>query len=100
MALIDQAHIDDTLTQFRGQRFTTFHFIEVFKTNYPDDWGFLRSRFGQGGKRCGTRYSINNYFGKALGDRAKRGEINFVEWTPTPPPDGWGSPVIALWERS
>lgn len=96
MAIINPAHIDEVLYQFRGQRFTTNEFKNAFQAQYPQDWDTLVLNYGEGGGGCGRYYSANVYLGQILKNRERKGVISLVEFVPAP--TEWGNDVIACWE--
>jgi hypothetical protein len=97
MAIVKSAHIDNVLNQFQGKQFTTLDYIDKFKMDYPDDWGLLVAKYGQGGSGCGAYYSANSYIAQILSRRKERGEVNLLNFTKAP--QGWGNSVIALWQK-
>jgi len=97
MPVLNPIHIDDVLTQFSGQQFTTQDFILQFRVNYPDDWNLLQERYGRGGSGGGTRYSANSYIALRLYDRQSRNELILSGYEQSP--EGWGNEVIARWQK-
>lgn len=70
----------------------------MFRDLYPSEWNAIEEKYGVRGKEVGSRYTANNYVGTQLSTRRNSGALVFVDWMSAP--DGWGSPVVALWERS
>jgi predicted HNH restriction endonuclease len=80
-----------------GSVFTTQDYVEALKRQSAAEWGAIVARHGPGGRGSGNFYSPANIAFNFLKRKAAQGMIFRRQFVPSNA--GWGSHVVAQWER-
>jgi hypothetical protein len=88
----------ETLDSFGAASFSTKHFVEKYRGQYPLEWQEIEDAYGVGGKGAGRHYSSFSHVAHVLNALFKAGALYKLHYERAPA--GWGSRVIRFWTLS
>ena len=95
-ANIPDTELEEIISAYGPQSFTTKDFIEKLQMRFPTTWAKIEAEYGAGGKGAGKYYSAYSRTSQALNSWVRQGRLTKAEEYEDAP-EGWGSPVIRRW---